>query len=257
MVYPCTMLRNVTSWTAAAGTTGRGTAALLLVALLTGPAGQAAAQSAATELIEPHSGTPFPVSLVPPGASTAQQLTGTALRAVTVLFFSVPVYAFGIYVDADHARASLSEFAQRSAEELAGDEPFYRRLLDQEFAMTLRLVMVRDVPVSGEDMANAFDSSLRPRVEPAAAGEPGALQALERFRGYFDMQVIETGAEFVFACTPEAVMTTSIDGDEQPPIESPALCRALFDVYLGADPISAEGKQTVIARFPDLLAAPR
>ena len=238
-------------------TAGHCTKIILLAALSTCPVGLATAQSAATESIEHHSGTPFPVSLVPPGASTAQQLTGTALRAVTVLFFSVPVYAFGIYVDADHARVSLSAFAQRSPEELAADERFYRRLLDREFAMTLRLVMVRDVPVSGEDMANAFDSSLRPRVEPATAEEPGALQALERFRGYFDMRVIETGAEFVFACTPASVMTTSIDGDEQPPIESRALCRALFDVYLGAEPISVEGKETVIARFPDLLAAPR
>ena len=233
-----------------------GTGIALLMAL-TVPVGLATAQSAAAELIEPESGTPFPASLVPSGASTEQQLAGTALRAVPVLFFSVPVYAFGLYVDADGARTSLSGFANGSPDELAGDERFYRRLLDLEFAMTLRLVMVRDVATSGEEMASAFDRSLRPRIAPYGADEPGAYRALDRFRDFFDMHEIETGAEFIFACTAGGRMTTAIDGEERPPIESRALCRALFDVYLGAEPISEEGKKSVIARFPDLMSPVR
>ena len=223
--------------------------------MLTVPLGLATAQSGSAGLIEPHSGTPFPASLVPPGATHAQQLAGTALRDVQVLFFSVPVYAFGLYVDADGARAALSRFANRSPADLAGDERFYRRLLELEFAMTLRLVMVRDVATPGEEMAAAFDRSLRPRIAPYGADEPGAYRALDRFRGYFDMHEIATGTEFIFACTAAGGMTTSIDGDERPPIESRALCRALFDVYLGAEPISEEGKKSVIARLPDLIAA--
>ena len=229
----------------------------MLLMTLTVAVTPATAQSSAAELIEPESGTPFAVALTPPGASTEQQLAGTALRAVSVLFFSVPVYAFGLYVDAGGARAALARFANRSPDELAGDERFYRRLLELEFAMTLRLVMVRDVATPGEEMAGAFDRSLRPRIAPYGAEEPGAYRALDRFRGYFDMHEIETGAEFVFACTAGGRMTTSIDGDERPPIESRALCRALFDVYLGAEPISEEGKKSVIARFPDLVAAAR
>ncbi len=38
-------------------------------------------------------------------------------------------------------------------------------------------------------------------------------------------------------------------------IRSPALCWALFDVYLGSDPISEAGKATLIERFPKVLAA--
>ena len=224
---------------------------LLIVALL-GVAGVGAAQSTET-VIEPLSNTPFPVALVPPGGSTEQRLTGTGLRERFVLFIGVHVYAFGLYVDEDGARESLSEFVGRSAAELAGDQRFHARLLDLEFAMTLRLVMVRTV--AGGDVANAFDDALRPRMAAAGAGEPGDSQALERFRGYFDAPEIETGTEIVFACTAAGRLTTTVGGDGQAPIDSPALCRALFDVYLGREPISAEGKKTVIAGFPELLAA--
>ena len=230
---------------------------IVLLMALTAPVGLATAQSSAAEVVEPESGTPFAASLVPAGASTEQQLAGMALRAVEVLFFRVPVYAFGLYVDADGARAALARFANRSPDDLAGDERFYRRLLDLEFGMTLRLVMVRDVATPGEEMASAFDRSLRPRIAPYGVDEPGASRALDRFRDYFDMREIETGAEFIFACTAGGRMTTSINGEERPPIESRALCRALFDVYLGAEPISVEGKKSVIARFPRLLAAAR
>lgn len=122
---------------------------LPIVAVLAG-AGISSAQSLAT-VVEPRSNTPFPASLMPPGGTTEHRLTGTGLREHVILFIGVHVYAFGLYVDADRARVALAEFAGRSPVELAGDERFYRRLLDHEFAMTLRLVMVRTV--AGVDVA--------------------------------------------------------------------------------------------------------
>lgn len=226
----------------------------LRIVALTGIVGVVAAQPVET-VREPLSETPFPVSLIPPGGASEQRLTGTGLREVTVLFFPVHVYAFGLYVDARGARASLSGFAERSPGELAGDRSFYARLLDMEIAMSLRLVMVRTV--AGGDVANAFDDSLRPRMTAADAGAGAASRALDRFRSYFEAPEIATGTEIVFACAPPGRLTTTVGGDEQEPIDSPALCRALFDVYLGTEPISVEGKKTMIAGFPDLLAAPR
>lgn len=227
-------------------------ARVLVVVALLSVAGAGAAQSADT-VVEPLSGTPFPTSLAPPGAGAEQRLTGTGLRERFVLFIGVHVYAFGLYVDADAAGAALAAFAGRSAGELAGDERFYERLLDLEFAMTLRLVMVRTV--AGGDVATAFDDALRPRMAAVGAGGPGDAEALERFRGYFDAPEITTGTEILFACTPEGRLTSAVGGAEQVPIDSQALCRSLFDVYLGREPISTEGRKTVIAGFPELLAA--
>ena len=200
---------------------------------------------------EPHSGTPFPVSLIPPGDTTPHWIMGTGLRQRTIL--RVKIYAFGLYVDPEGARASLSRFAGLPASTLERDESFYRHLLDLNFAMTLRLVMTRTV--NGADVAEAFDDALRPRMTRAVidTNNSGDLAVLERFREYLDVDEVRTGTEIVFSCGPVGRLTTSVGGDERPPIDSRALCGALFDVYLGEDPISDDGKRSIIAGFHGLI----
>ena len=121
---------------------------------------------------EPRSGTPFPALLIPPGGTTPQRLMGTAIRQRTI--FRVKIYAFGLYVDPDGARASLSRFAGASASMLERDERFYRQLLDLEFAMSLRLVMTRTV--DGDDVAKTFDDAIRPRIARAVADTNNATE---------------------------------------------------------------------------------
>ncbi len=209
------------------------------------------AQQVAT-VEEPSSKVPFPTELTVPGGSATQVLAGTGIRVKT--FLKVKVYAFGLYVDPDGARSTLSAYKDMSASTLERDQAFYRRILDQDFAMTLRLVMTRDV--GGEDMADAFDGALRPRVQHAAAemGMPEAETALDQFRGYFSLDEMTKGAEIVFSCSPDGRLTTSVTGEPQASIESETLCWALFDVYLGEKPISGDGKKKVISRFPQILA---
>ncbi len=212
----------------------------------------AAQETTPDRVKERRSGTPFAIRLTPPGATTPHQLMGTAIRERT--FLKVKVYAFGLYVDPDGARSNLSAFAGVSASTLEHERSFYRRILDMDFAMTLRLVMTRDV--AGDAVADAFDSALRPRVERAAAdmNMPGGAAALGKFRGYFNLNEVTKGTEIVFSCNPAGRLETSVRGEFRPGIQSQALCWALFDVYLGEKPISADGKKSVITGFPDLLA---
>ncbi len=213
----------------------------------------AARQATGPESVrEPQSGVSFPVLLTPPGGTVPQRLMGTAIRVKT--WFKVKVYAFGLYVDPEGARSSLSAFAGVPAAGLARDARFYQRILDGQFALTLRIVMTRDV--GGQDVADSFDDALRPRVRREAAGmaRQEAEAALARFRGYFNLDEVAKGSEIVFSCRPGGRLDTSIDGERRSPLESAALCRALFDVYLGAEPVSAEGKRNIVARVPDLLA---
>ena len=213
----------------------------------------AASQSPASAIAyEPRSRTPFPVLLTPPGGTMPHRLMGTAVRQRTI--FRVKIYAFGLYVDPEGARASLTRFAGASASALGGDESFYRQLLDLEFAMTLRLVMTRTV--DGVDVAETFDDAIRPRIARAVTDTTDAAEfaALQTFRSYFDGGEIEASTEIVFSCGPAGRLKASLGGDERPPIDSPALCRALFDLYLGEDSISDDGKKRVIVGFPDLIA---
>lgn len=211
----------------------------------------AAQETAADTVKERHSGVPFPIRLTPPGGATPHLLMGTAIREKTI--FRVKIYAFGLYVDPEGARANLTAFAGVPASELARDKSFYRRILDMDFAMTLRLVMTRDV--AGDAVADAFDSALRPRVQRAAAetNMSGGAAALERFRRYFNLHEVTKGTEIVFSCGPAGRFETLVRGASRPGIESRALCWALFDVYIGEQPISADGKKSVVAGFPELL----
>ncbi len=193
---------------------------------------------------ESESGTPFPVVMTPPGATTSHRLMGTGIREATL--FKVNVYAFGLYVDAAGARAALAAFTGRQAAVLLRDARFNRRLLDLDFGMALRLVMTRTV--DGSDVADAFDDALRPRM-----GNEGP--ALARLRRYLGVDAVRRGTEVVFACDAAGRMTIRVGEAEQPPFASRALCRALFDVYLGEDPISRDGRRDIVAGFAAWVAA--
>ena len=147
--------------------------AILALGALTLVAQAAPAQA---PLTEPHSGVSFPASLTPPGGTAAHWITGTAIREVTIFIVTVQVYAFGLYVEREAARASLARYAGRPAASLAQDASFYERLLRLDFAMTLRLVMTRDVGGRG------CRQGVRRRAA-AAHGAPGKRLRRSRARG--------------------------------------------------------------------------
>ena len=83
-----------------------------------------------------------------------------------------------------------------------------------------------------------------------------AATALARLRGHLDVDEVRRDAEIVFSCGPAGRLAMTVDGADRPPIESRALCRALFDVYLGEDPIEPDGRRNLIAGFAGLLQPP-
>ncbi len=208
-----------------------------------------AVPASAQTVNDPASGVAFPVEMT--GANgTRQALAGTGLRTRT--FLNVKIYAFGLYVDAAGARSALSSFSGRQAAQLERDNTFYDALLRMSFPMTMRLSMIRNI--TGEQMSEAFDEALRPRVVAAASRNmPGGEAALTQFRSYFSLDRLTEGVELVFTCTPDGTMHTTVSGEAKPAINSRALCWALFDVYLGSNPITAAGKRSVIARMPGII----
>lgn len=220
--------------------------------LFVAAAGTALAQSLPATVVEPTTGVVFPLELTPPGGDGPNRLVGTAVRQRTI--FRLKIYAFGLYVDPAGAGATLAAYRGRTAEALARDDEVFERLLDLDVAMSLRLVMTRTV--SGDDIAEAFEDALRPRLRRAAAEAraPGELAALDTFAGYFDVDQMRSGTEIVFSCDPAGGLTMSVATVPRPAITSILLCRALFDVYLGTSPVSAAGKRAVAAGLSGLLA---
>ena len=198
---------------------------------------------------EPNTKVPFPVELTT--AAGAQSLAGTGLRTRTML--QVKVYAFGLYVDPAGARTSLAAWRGKNANDLSHDESLYRELLKGAFPMTMRLVMTRDV--GGSQMAEAFDGALAPRVAQAATrGMAGGAEALATFRGLFTDK-LSKGTELLFTWAPGNKLVASIGGRQAGEIDNAALSWALFDVYLGTEPISPKGKETVVARLPEVIGS--
>ena len=199
------------------------------------------------EVIEPASNVDFPAELRTPAG--VQLLAGTGVRTRTV--FKVKVYTFGLYVDGDRARTTLAAWRGKSAADLGSDASLYDALLKGSFPMTMRLVMARDV--GAQQMAEAFDEALAPRVAQGAQRDmPGGAEALARFRALFTSQ-LRNGTELLFTWAPGDKLLVSIGGRQLGEIENRALCWALFDVYLGPKPISPEGKKTVVGKLAEVI----
>ncbi len=201
--------------------------------------------------VESSSKREFPTVIEAGASGHKHVLVGMGVRTRT--FLNVKVYAAGYYVDSTPAVAALAPWAETEPKRLENDETMFDRLLRMDFGMTLRLVMVRDV--DGEAMASAFDDALAPRVALAETekGMPGGAEALARFRGYFGLDKVTDGSELVFSCV-DGALHSKIKGETAPVIDSPALCWALFDVYLGNKPISKGIKKNVGRGVHHLLA---
>ncbi len=184
----------------------------------------------------------YPVYLKAGATDQIHTLTGIGVRTRTML--NIKVYAMGLYIDADAARVALADWAGKEPKELEKDKAMFQRMLEMDMGMTLRLVMTRDV--GGEKMAEAFEKALAPRVEKASAemGMADGTDALAQFRGYFGVDKVTDDSELIFSCV-DGTLYTTIKGEVAEAIESPALCWALFDVYIGEKPISKGAKKNI------------
>lgn len=192
---------------------------------------------------EPETGILFASFLQAPLGErrVRQDLLGVGVREKTI--FKVNVYAMGLYVDLAGALPVLKQaVGTRTLKEVKKDKAFHDAFLQDDFGKTLRWVMARDV--GGEDIAEAFRDSLEPRIKAAkldAAQRQSAETAVRTLRGYFTTELTE-GTELIFHWEPGGRLHVLVAGAPKGVITNLALCRALFDVYLGADPISSTAK---------------
>lgn len=215
--------------------------------LLAGALAVGAAQDAVPVVKEAETGIAFPAWLdAPRGDKTARvDLLGTGAREKTV--FQVNVYALGIYADLTTAVPALKKAAGAlERKKVLKDPGFPQALLSDGIGMSLRWVMARDV--GGADIAEAFAESLEPRVKALAKTEAerkAAAEAVAALRACFSAELTE-GTELIFHWEPGGRLHTMVGGVKKGVIANLTLCAALFDVYLGADPISSGAKKNVL-----------
>ncbi len=205
----------------------------------------------------------FPVTLPTPGAPAdaaphgALHLLGTTVREKTI--FGVNVYAYGLYVDPYGAQDALREtYRWQDAKNLGKSDGFFATTLNGEFTKSLRMVFVRKV--DGEDVAKAFRSDLPPRIATAEAAAkeagkdwPESTEAFETFQTYFDVDKLVKGSELVLTWHADGRISSRVLGEDQADLVAPALGWAIFDLFLGEDPLEKSKRKHLAARAPELL----
>jgi hypothetical protein len=208
----------------------------------------AAIQDPAPMVKESETGISFPAWIeAPAGDKTMRQdLLGVGVREKTIL--KVNVYALGLYVDVAAATPLLAKAAGKLERKKAlKDAGFQAVLLRDDVAKSLRWVMARDVGAS--DIAEAFSESLEPRVRKLAKTDEekqAAAAALATFRGWFASGELTEGTELRFHAEPGGRLHVFVGGAAKGTVVNAILCAALFDVYVGADPISSGAKASIL-----------
>ncbi|KXZ47492.1 hypothetical protein GPECTOR_35g930 [Gonium pectorale] len=181
---------------------------------------------------------------------------GAATRSKTIVFVSVKVYSVAAYVEADKAAKELG--VRQRGGFFSDDADYTTAILDGAFNKVIALRLVRDV--TGEQFAEAINKSLLPRMQLA-----GDTASLDTFNNYFNSKSLVTGSEVVLlwnhhAGELEVLVTPPVTapqeyGQAKPEIRisSLALCRGLFELFLGEKPVVPEARTEWIKGAKTLL----
>lgn len=187
--------------------------------------------------LEQATKTDYPTTLCN-NTKPCPDLLGVGVRAKKLLGpIKINVYSVGVYVDAAAVKKALSpKYKDKSASAIASDPKLFEEVINSSsYEKSLRLVISY-----GNLKRSQFLDALQERLEPrlAKAGEKGSLDA---FKKLFDDVSFKKGSEVVFV-EEGGKLVTKVDGKTKGTIASPSLCGALFDIYLGADPVAPEAK---------------
>jgi len=181
-------------------------------------------------------------------------LLGLGIREKTI--FNVNVYSYVLYVDRAFVKKEFAKYKGQKLSKIKKDEELFKTLLTQNATKELRIRFCRKV--DAEDVVSAFEDSLKPRILASKVKikttEKEKLKSLEEFRAFFDLDKLKNGNELRFTWQQDGTLTTIVNNERKPDIMDKHLAQALFDVYLGDDPISKSGKKNLVKRLPELVA---
>eukprot|EP00775_Hariotina_reticulata_P012788 gene12788-12916_t len=181
---------------------------------------------------------------------------GSGTRSKQILVVKVQVYTVALYVEAELAAKELGIRYRGGFFE--NDDDFCQALVDGAFAKTMVFQMLRDL--EGQQFADAVKDKLGPRM--SITGDTASLDA---FMGYFEGQQLSKGTQVLCLWTKagdlEVVLlpaesASSADLQTIAPknrLRSEGFCRALFELFLGAQSVVSDAKPVWAAGAKELL----
>ena len=191
-------------------------------------------------VVEPKTGLRLPGEFCVRGqTSDCAPLAGMCVRVKRIAGVGVKVYACGLYVHPKQAKQSVGDagwHVGRGVADVAGDQKLFDALLhDSSVTKTVRLTFARDL--DSAKIADALSERLRP-----ALGKDS--KSLRTFEAYFDGVKFLKGQSLTFSAD-GGKLTTSIRGKQVGVIDDAKMCVALFDAYLGKNPVVPGAKKSL------------
>eukprot|EP00238_Polyblepharides_amylifera_P005503 CAMPEP_0196581286 /NCGR_PEP_ID=MMETSP1081-20130531/33434_1 /TAXON_ID=36882 /ORGANISM="Pyramimonas amylifera, Strain CCMP720" /LENGTH=197 /DNA_ID=CAMNT_0041901463 /DNA_START=364 /DNA_END=957 /DNA_ORIENTATION=- len=173
------------------------------------------------------------------------KLTGVGCRIKSLAGIKVKVYAAGIYLDNKVAKVELGKYSSLAkADKLKESVEMFEDVINSAaMQKTLQLVFARNL--KGASVRDALSERLKPKL--------GGSTEYKDFQSYFDGVQLKKGQNLSFSSV-NGVLTTQFEGKTLGCINSPALCEALFDIYLGSNPVSKELKENLALGVAQILA---
>ncbi|KAK6154252.1 hypothetical protein DH2020_008500 [Rehmannia glutinosa] len=186
---------------------------------------------------EPETKVKFQKSLSLPGCSSSLSLLGTGYREKVFAIIGVKVYAAGLYTNPS-IFSKLDAWKGHSSAELQKDSSIFNAIFQAPVEKSLLIILVRDV--DGKTFWDALDEAISPRI---TSPTPVDESALSTFRSIFQGRPLKKGTSIFLTWLDTAKMLVCVSPDGAPSsvdatIESSNVTSALFDVFLGGNPVS-------------------
>ncbi|KAK9909647.1 hypothetical protein WJX75_005569 [Coccomyxa subellipsoidea] len=192
--------------------------------------------------LEKRTGTDFPETFCHISRKDCPALIGTGARSKRLAGIkNIDVYAMGFYIDTGAAKGELGrDFDCLPPGSLEHNQALAERLmLSNNIEKNIRIVVTSSM-VNQARFSKGLRESLEPRVK-----QTGDLAALDEFEGLFNGAQFYKGLEMSFSNTKEGSLALRIGNKEVGQVDSPGFTRAFFDLYLGTDPVSQDGKASI------------
>jgi hypothetical protein len=207
-----------------------------------------AAAAHAETVEEPSSGHAFDAVRTVEGRPYA--LVGVGIRKK----FVVKVYAMALYIDEAEGRHAFPALVSRAGghdhAKLTSGDHAQSFVMWGTFGKVAVLHFVRNVDAG--KIRGAFEEGLEEELSDKAP--PDVKQQAQAFLALFDKD-LKDGQEIVLHTTPDGKTEVDIAGVKKSGPTSPRLARAVWGIWLGQKPISADLRRGLVERI-DVLGKP-
>eukprot|EP00884_Botryococcus_braunii_P009435 jgi/Botrbrau1/18493/Bobra.0072s0072.1 len=183
---------------------------------------------------------------------------GSDIKYKKIIFVDVQIYRIALYVETESAKAELKRLQKEGFITDFSEESLCKALSAGKFRKLLQIQFLRSVTLS--QFQTELEKDLKPRLEKT--GDQGLLQP---FFDFFKGKDLSYLSQLLALWEVEGVLTGGLfppgfddfaDAKVTIGLPSENFCLALFDIYIGSDSITPNGRKKWAEAALELLKGP-